>query len=250
MSGGSLVAALMGALRLKRAASEGLPPPASPRDVARRIRAGGQSIPDRRFADDAQADEAVDPRWSEAPWLDPTGADPQAIEDRLFAMGDAHRAQAPKQSLAPGAVGASAPDRFPPDLWSPGGQLPMARLPVRVHVEHILTCLHNSQFQPGEAIGPATMRAIYAHICVELGWRPHKWNTLAKELKFAMGRGPRGAAKTYIKVLQPDGTEKPVRAYFVPPRPSSLRDGLAGAPAPARTPIDPQSIPRAMRHAA
>jgi hypothetical protein len=169
------------------------------------------------------------------------GASRQSIEDRLLA--GAAREVTPETPT----------NRLPFDRRAAEGRpaidsRALERHPIDVHVEQILLCFHHSAYQPGEFVPHDDMRAIYAHVCRELGWRPHKWNNLSRELKYVMGRGARGSIRPYRKIELPDGTERQTRGWIVPPRPSTLRDGRLGEAGGAAT--DSQSTPRDIRWAA
>jgi hypothetical protein len=90
------------------------------------------------------------------------------------------------------------------------------RRPVAEHVEQVLYCFEHSAYRPGEAVDSADMKAIYLHICREIGWRPHKWNTIAAALRRVMQPGPRGGKKPYRKETDGEGREVPIPIYILP----------------------------------
>jgi hypothetical protein len=99
-------------------------------------------------------------------------------------------------------------------------------MPPAAHARALLALLQEQDHGIDNWVRTSEMRKTYLELCAREGWRPCKWNPVARELALLTT----GGKKVYRRFLNDDGTTTKQRVYPIPPRSEPAQVDPAAGP--------------------
>ncbi len=99
-------------------------------------------------------------------------------------------------------------------------------MPPAAHARALLALLQEQDHGIDNWVRTSEMRKTYLELYAREGWRPCKWNPVARELALLTT----GGKKVYRRFLNDDGTTTKQRVYPIPPRSEPAQVDPAAGP--------------------